>query len=91
MMIKHDLNIKDLKTRIKNRESIIGIIGLGYVGLPLVIRFAEEGFKTIGFDVDKEKVKKLNVGKSYINSIDSKKIKNVINNKLKATTNFSNI
>ncbi|MBT6030094.1 MAG: nucleotide sugar dehydrogenase [Crocinitomicaceae bacterium] len=90
-MIKHDLNIKDLKTRIKNRESIIGIIGLGYVGLPLVIRFAEEGFKTIGFDVDKEKVKKLNVGKSYINSIDSKKIKNVINNKLKATTNFSNI
>ena len=48
-----------LISRIENRESIVGIIGLGYVGLPLLIRFTEEGFKTVGFDIDKNKVESL--------------------------------
>ena len=43
----------------KSKNSIIGVIGLGYVGLPLIIRFSEQGFKTIGFDIDAEKVEKL--------------------------------
>ena len=59
----------NLKSRIQNRQSTIAIIGLGYVGLPLAIRFSEEGFKTIGFDIDKEKVDLLNNGKSYIKHI----------------------
>ena len=63
----------NLKSRIQNRQSTIAIIGLGYVGLPLAIRFSEEGFKTIGFDIDKEKVDLLNNGKSYIKHI--KKLK----------------
>ena len=62
-----------LTSKIKNKESKIGIIGLGYVGLPLVIRFSQEGFKVIGFDVDKSKIKSLNEGKSYIKHIKSKR------------------
>ena len=49
------------KSKIKNKEAVLGIIGLGYVGLPLVIRFVEGGFKTVGFDVDKKKVDMLNL------------------------------
>ena len=76
---------------IKNNKSIIGIIGLGYVGLPLVIRFAEEGFPTFGFDIDAEKVKILNAGETYIKHIYADKIKTAVNNGFKATTDFSEI
>ncbi|MDD5454421.1 MAG: nucleotide sugar dehydrogenase [Candidatus Ratteibacteria bacterium] len=54
---------------IKSRKAKIGVIGLGYVGLPLVIRFLEEGFPVFGFDVDKKKIENLNKGKSYIKHI----------------------
>ena len=50
-----DKVVYQLRKRIQNREIIVGIIGLGYVGLPLAIRFSEEGFKTIGLDIDKKK------------------------------------
>ncbi len=59
----------ELKKLIRNRKAKIGVIGLGYVGLPLVIRFLEEGFPVVGFDVDKKKVESLNKGKSYIKHI----------------------
>ncbi|MBT3589358.1 MAG: UDP-N-acetyl-D-glucosamine dehydrogenase, partial [Candidatus Marinimicrobia bacterium] len=49
-----------------NKESTIGIIGLGYVGLPLAIRFGEESLKVIGFDIDEHKVNMLNEGKYYL-------------------------
>ena len=62
-------------SKIKDRTAVIGIIGLGYVGLPLVIRFSEEGFKVIGFDIDEHKVEKLNKGESYIKHIPSETIK----------------
>ncbi|MBT3496400.1 MAG: UDP-N-acetyl-D-glucosamine dehydrogenase, partial [Candidatus Marinimicrobia bacterium] len=52
-----------IKDRIQNKESTIGIIGLGYVGLPLAIRFGEESLKVIGFDIDEHKVNMLNEGK----------------------------
>ena len=55
-----------LLNKIENRSAIVGIIGLGYVGLPLAIRFSEERFSVIGFDVDINKVKMLNAGKSFI-------------------------
>jgi len=57
--------INGLLKKINNKSAAIGIIGLGYVGLPLVIRFMEEKFKVIGFDIDDEKCRKLNAGKSY--------------------------
>ena len=76
---------------IKNNKFIIGVIGLGYIGLPLVIRFAEEGFPTFGFDIDAEKVKILNAGETYIKHIYADKIKAAVNNGFKATTDFSEI
>ncbi len=65
----------NLKIKLRNKKAKIGIIGLGYVGLPLCLRFLEVGFKVIGFDSDKTKIKKLKNGKSYIKSISSTKLK----------------
>tara|TARA_Y100001935_G_C17309868_1_gene515047 strand:- start:709 stop:2004 length:1296 start_codon:yes stop_codon:yes gene_type:complete len=76
---------------IKKRTSVIGVIGLGYVGLPLAIRFSQENFKTIGFDIDDLKVDILNKGKSYIKHINESKIKSIINKGFKATSDFKEI
>ncbi len=78
--------------KIESKEAHIGIIGLGYVGLPIVLRFCEEGFTVIGFDVDHEKVKKINRGRSYIKHIPSGKIRSFVNGKpptLTSTTDMS--
>jgi UDP-N-acetyl-D-glucosamine dehydrogenase len=73
-----------------NRKSaVIGIIGLGYVGLPLVIRFIEEGFRVLGIDIDDAKVKKLNAGKSYIEHIPTQAIRRCVKAGFHATTNFA--
>lgn len=64
----------ELIEKIKSKEARVGIIGLGYVGLPLVIEFCKAGFKVTGFDVDNEKVVSLKHGKSYIKHIDSSHI-----------------
>lgn len=80
-----------LISKIKSREAIVGIIGLGYVGLPQLIRFSEEGFKTIGFDIDKDKIDKLNNGKSYIKHISLEKISTAVKNGFTATTDLSQI
>ena len=72
-----------------NHQSIIGVIGLGYVGLPLIIRFSEEGFKTVGFDVDDSKVDMLNKGISYIKHIQPDKISSAIRKGFSATIDFS--
>ena len=65
---------KALLSRIENRSAKIGIIGLGYVGLPLALRFCEENFKVTGFDCDPQKVNMLNKGISYIKHIPSSRI-----------------
>ena len=59
---------------ILNKQAKIGVIGLGYVGLPLIHAFVKSGFTTIGFDVDQRKVDALLAGKSYIKHLDSKLI-----------------
>lgn len=76
---------------IKNKTSTVGIIGLGYVGLPLVIRFADTKFLVKGFDIDEIKIEQLNDGKSYIEHIDSKKIKKLLEKGFIATSNFAEI
>lgn len=63
-----------LYSSIENRKAKIGIIGLGYVGLPIVLRFCEEGYNVVGFDIDPNKVTALNKGISYIKHIPSGKI-----------------
>jgi UDP-N-acetyl-D-glucosamine dehydrogenase len=67
-----------LEQLIKNKTAKVGIIGLGYVGLPLIRAFIKAGFKTIGFDVDSKKVKSLKAGKSYIAHIPSEWIKTYV-------------
>jgi UDP-N-acetyl-D-glucosamine dehydrogenase len=82
----------DLLNKINDNEAIIGVVGLGYVGLPLLMEFVEEGFKTIGFDVDDRKVERLNAGKSYIKHIDEARVKKVRDSKIfEATTDFGRI
>jgi UDP-N-acetyl-D-glucosamine dehydrogenase len=67
-----------LMQRISNKDALIGIAGMGYVGLPLVRTFSQAGFRTLGFDVDEAKVKALRAGKSYIKHIPSAMIKDLI-------------
>ena len=82
----------DLLEKIKKHEAVIGVVGLGYVGLPLLMEFVEQGFRTIGYDIDKKKVDKLNQGRSYIKHIAEDRIRKVINTKLfEATADFSRI
>ncbi|MBI5238313.1 MAG: nucleotide sugar dehydrogenase [Deltaproteobacteria bacterium] len=59
---------------IRGKLARIGVIGLGYVGLPIVLRFCEEGFRVLGFDIDPEKIKALGSGRSYIKHIPSERI-----------------
>jgi UDP-N-acetyl-D-glucosamine dehydrogenase len=75
------------------REARVGVIGLGYVGLPLVIEFCKTGFPVIGFDVDPVKVEMLQQGKSYIKHIDPSSFSPFINhaNSLTVTTDFSKL
>lgn len=67
-----------LADKIQSKQALIGVIGLGYVGLPLISAFANAGFRTMGFDVDQTKVDKLNAGKSYIKHIDASYMKGLI-------------
>lgn len=78
--------------KIENKTAVIGIIGLGYVGLPLVLEYALKGFKTIGFDIDERKIPILNSGKSYIKHIKAEKIQKAVKNKkFFATADFSRL
>lgn len=74
--------------RLKDRTAKIGIIGLGYVGLPLAIRYAEAGYDVLGLDVDSKKTDALNNGQSYIEHIPSSQLENLIG-KIEATTDYS--
>ena len=85
------MSINNLKSRIQNRDACIAVIGLGYVGLPLVIRFSEEGFRVIGFDIDEEKVEKLNKGESYLRHIPSPSIDAAANIGFSATSDWKKI
>ena len=77
--------------KFKNKSAVIGILGLGYVGLPLMIRYSELGFKVLGVDIDAEKVRALNDGESYIEHISVETIKKSLDNNFEATTEFSRI
>ena len=77
--------------KIVSNNEVVGIVGLGYVGLPLAVNFAEAGIKTIGFDKNPEKVDSINHGKNYIGDIRDAVLREVVVNKLtlSATTDFS--
>ena len=78
--------------KILKKDALIGIIGMGYVGLPLVLRFCEEDFRVLGFDIDSKKVSTLKKGKSYLKSIRSSRISKFIRNGLlDVTDDFSQL
>ena len=79
-----------LLEKIKSKQACLGVIGLGYVGLPLAVDMAEAGFNTIGFDIKEAKIDLLNKGCSYISDVDDSAINYVIHSKkLLATSDFS--
>lgn len=77
--------------KIQQKTAVISIVGLGYVGLPLMLRYTEMGFKVLGLDIDSEKVDKLNRGESYIEHISADSIAQACQQGFVATTDFSRI
>ena len=79
-----------LLEKIEKHEIVVGVVGLGYVGLPLAVEKAKAGFKTIGFDIQKEKVDMVNCGHNYIGDVVDKDLENLVTRGfLSATTDFS--
>ncbi len=82
--------LTNLLDKLKRKEATIGIVGLGYVGLPLMLRYVEVGFRVLGLDIDEEKISSLNGGTSYIKHIASERIKQVVDaGMFEATSDFS--
>lgn len=80
-----------LLQRIQDRRAVVGIIGLGYVGLPLARAFAQNRFRVLGFDIDTSKVTKLNAGQSYIQQIPSATIRSMRDHGFEATDRFDRL
>jgi UDP-N-acetyl-D-glucosamine dehydrogenase len=84
--------LEELKGRIESRQAKIGVIGLGYVGLPLAVEFAKAGFEVIGFDLDGEKIRAVNAGESYIEDVASSDLAAMRKaGKLSATGDFNKL
>jgi UDP-N-acetyl-D-glucosamine dehydrogenase len=89
-------NEMDIKTKllemIRDKSAVVGIIGLGYVGLPLAIHFGKQGYKVMGFDLDTRKIDRLLHGESYIKHIPNKPIQDMIDRKqFDATIDFNRL
>ena len=81
---------EQLQEKIETRMARIGVVGLGYVGLPLALEFSKAGFSVTGIDVQEEKVARLNWGDSYIQDVSSAILAPLVNdNQFRATTDFS--
>ena len=81
---------EQLLEKIENKTAVVGVIGLGYVGLPLAVEKANAGFKTIGFDIQEEKVKLVNDGHNYIGDVVDSELKNLVEKgMLSATSDYS--
>jgi len=82
--------IMNLEEKIKNRTAKIGIIGLGYVGLPLAVEYASKGFRVVGIDTDEKKVTKINEGENYILDVDDKRLRTQVKEgRLSATVDYT--
>ena len=87
----NNMNMKErLLEKIAKRDITVGVVGLGYVGLPLAVEKAKAGFKTIGFDGQEEKVKMVNEGHNYIGDVVNEDLKELVESgMMKATSDFS--
>ncbi len=82
---------QQLIDKLNSKAAVIGIIGLGYVGLPLALRFSEVGFRVIGFDIDRRKVDSLNRGQTYIRHIAAESVAVAVQRGFTATENYSRL
>jgi UDP-N-acetyl-D-glucosamine dehydrogenase len=84
--------LENLLKRIENKDITVGIVGLGYVGLPLAVEFGNAGIRTIGIDVDQARVDQLNAGDNYIQDVNDAELKALVDaGTFTATTDFSSI
>ena len=81
-------DINTVVEKYKSRQALIGIVGLGYVGLPLMLRYNAIGFNVLGIDIDQSKVDKLNAGQSYIEHIPAANIAKARQSGFEATIDF---
>src|SRR6478735_8192911 len=82
--------VESLSEKIRNRTARVGVVGLGYVGLPLAVEFAKAGFTVTGIDVLEAKTARVNAGDSYVGDIRSADLEPLVaSGKLRATTDFS--
>ena len=82
--------IDDFVRAVQQKRAVIGVYGMGYVGLPLSLTFARQGFQVLGFDIDPDKVKQLNRGESYIQHIGAERLTEAVRGgRLKATADFA--
>nr|MDQ5837145.1 NAD(P)-binding domain-containing protein [Acidobacteriota bacterium] len=82
----------DIKQLIETRAARVGVIGLGYVGLPLAVEFARRGLRATGFEVDERKAASVNGGDSYIGDVTSETLREVVaSERLHATTDFDEL
>jgi UDP-N-acetyl-D-glucosamine dehydrogenase len=82
----------DVTKLLKEKRARIGVIGLGYVGLPLAVEFAQKGFTSLGFEVDEWKAAEINAGRSYIGDVSSSTVKELVETRvLRASTNFAQL
>src|SRR6185312_15551755 len=81
-----------LEERLQQKNAKIGVIGLGYVGLPLAIEFARKGFKTVGIDLDDRKIERLQAGENYIQDISDDHVRDaVLSGAFRAQNNYENV
>src|SRR5512139_2876652 len=82
----------ELLKKIEDRSFVVGVIGLGYVGLPLLLLFVEKGVRVVGFDIDPSKSDALRAGRSYIKHIPAERIRKAVDTgRLSVTTDFSGL
>ncbi len=81
-----------LEQKVKEKSAKVGIVGLGYVGLPLAVEFASKGFYVLGIDTDRNKIEKINSGENYIDDIDSEKMRSLVGDGLlEGTTMYGRV
>ncbi|MDP4219443.1 MAG: nucleotide sugar dehydrogenase [Bacteroidota bacterium] len=86
-----NVNAQALEEKLRSKKAKIGVVGLGYVGLPLAVEFARKGFVTVGIDLDKRKIDSLAAGKNYIQDIRDEEVSEVLaNGKFRAQADYSN-
>ena len=79
---------QDLINKLNDKNAVIGVVGLGYVGIPLSLRFAEAGYKVLGLDIDPDKAEKISAGKTYIKHIPDEAIKSATDKGFRSNNRF---